>query len=166
MNIAPITSAARLIVGAAALLALLLAGRGIDQRAYQRGHLAAQNQQLHAAVQNSQKLAADLDQLISQYEKEKANAKSDIERLGADLRSGAIRLHIRTAPTPAASPGATGPAAPGPEPAHAELDRATAAALVGITAAGDDAIRALNTCIDRYNSAAAVQLQTSPSPAP
>jgi len=138
----------RLLLPITAVLALLAGAWGIDQRAYQRGQLAATTTTLTAAVQQSGELSEKLGQLIDRHQQEQDNAKTEIERLGADLRSGAIRLHIRTAP----AGGGSDPAAPGPGPSHAELDPATATALVSITASGDAAIRDLNTCIDRYHA--------------
>lgn len=141
-------------------LVLLATLYGVDQRAEQRGHLAAQAQQQEDAVgqlartiRESSQLAGVLGQFISQHQQEQANAQDAIDRLGADLRSGTIRLHVRTAPAAQSNPGHHG-APSGPGQAHAELDPADAATLLGITADGDSAIRDLNACIDRY---AAVQ---------
>lgn len=131
---------------------------GVDQRAEQRGRLAAQAQQsmqdanaLAQGIQQSARLAGVLGQFIDQHQEEKANAQQAILSLGSDLRSGAIRLHVRTASAPAASDSTHGATA-GPGQAHAELDPADAAALLDLTAQGDDAIRDLNACIDRYNA--------------
>lgn len=141
-----------------AVLAVLATLYGVDQRAEQRGRLDAQVQQLtqgislyEQSIQKSSRLAGLLGQFIDQHQEEKANAQQAILSLGRDLRSGAIRLHVRTASAPAASGGPHG-AAPGPGQTHAELDPADAAALLDLTAQGDDAIRDLNACIDRYNA--------------
>jgi prophage endopeptidase len=141
-------------------LVLLAALYGVDQRAEQRGRLAAQAQQqadtmgqLARTIRESGQLAGVLGQFISQHQQEQANAQDAIDRLGADLRSGTIRLYVRTTPAAQSEPVPHG-ATSGPGQAHAELDPADAAALLGITADGDSAIRDLNACIDRY---AAVQ---------
>ena len=76
------------------------------------------------------------------------HAQQTLDRLDADLRSGTLRLSIRTAERPP-SPSSHSPAA-GPEQTRADIDPADAAALVRITSAGDDAIIDLNTCIDAY----------------
>lgn len=141
-------------------LVVLAALYGVDQRAEQRGRQAAQLEQqgaaldqLHQAIRNSGQLAGVLGQFIEQHQQEKASAKTAIDRLGADLLSGALRLHVRAAPSIQPAPGPDS-AASGPGQAGSELDPADAAALLGFTAEGDDAIRDLNSCIDRY---AAVQ---------
>lgn len=145
---------ARLLLPLAAVVILY----GVDQRAEQRGRLAEQARQtaqdadvLSRNIQQSHRLAGVLGQFIEQHQQEQFHAQEAIARLGTDLRSGAIRLHVRTTSTPSAG-GDANSAAAGPVQAHAELDPADAAALLDITAQGDDAIRALNTCIDRYHA--------------
>lgn len=141
---------ARLVLPLAAL-ALLYA---VDQRAEQRGYDKAQLEtsiselgQLSFAIERSGQLATRLGQILETNLKDKANAKQSIDALSADLRSGALRLSVRTTGQQPASGGLT---AAGPGQARAELDPATAEALVRITADGDNAIRDLNTCIDQY----------------
>lgn len=145
---------ARLLLPLAAVAILY----GVDQRAEQRGRLAAQAQQsnqdadaLAKGIQQSAQLAGVLGQFIDRHQQEQTHAQEAIARLGTDLRSGAIRLHVRTTSAPATG-GSADRAAPGPGQARAELDPADAGALLHITAQGDAAIRDLNTCIDRYNA--------------
>lgn len=99
------------------------------------------------AVSRMAKLAAD-------HHQEKTHAQIEIDRLRADLRSGARRLSIAVAGVPACTdPGAA--AGPGTE-ARAELDPAAAESLVAITSDGDAAIRQANRLIDAYAIAAEV----------
>jgi hypothetical protein len=80
----------------------------------------------------------------------KANAKTAIDSLRADVRSGAERLSV---PTRSCSPApASGSAATGDPEARAELLPATALELIDIAADGDDAVRELNACVDKYNA--------------
>lgn len=135
-----------------AVLALLYA---VDQRAEERGmqktqaqHSSAAVQRLEFSIERSGQLAGQLGQLLDRNQLDKAHAQKVFDRLDADLRSGALRLSVRTTGQPAA-PGSHG-AATGPVQARAELDPEDAAALVRISDDGDNAIRDLNTCIDGY----------------
>lgn len=130
----------------------------VDQRAEQRGYLRAQVeqqadalQQLTQAIERSGQLVDTLDQIVYDNSKAQTDAKSSIDSLAAGLRSGSIRLSVRTAPEPGPDTGAERPSPGNPE-ARAELDREDAAALLGITGEGDAAIRDLNTCIDAYGA--------------
>ena len=148
-----IATLTRLVVPVAVLFLLY----AVDQRAEERGMQKAQAQNSAAAVQRlefsierSGQLAGQLGQILDRNQLDKANAQKIFDRLDADLRSGALRLSVRTTGQPAA-PGSHGAAA-GPVQARAELDPEDAAALVRITDDGDNAIRDLNTCIDGYNA--------------
>lgn len=91
-----------------------------------------------------------------QLEKENDDAKQENSRRLADVRSGAVRLSIRSkaATCTASSPGdADSSAVAHHQEARTELDPATAESLVAITQDGDAAIRDLNACVDRYNTA-------------
>lgn len=77
------------------------------------------------------------------FDKEKQDAKNTINRLRADVTSGAIRLSIPVSSSCSSSPGAT--------ETRAELDKQVSQSLITITEDGDQAIRELNYCIDRYN---------------
>lgn len=134
-------------------LALLLLLYAVDQRAEERGmqkaqaqHSAAAVQRLEFSIERSGQLAGQLGQLLDRNQLDKANAQKAFERLDADLRTGALRLSVRTT----AQPGSNHSAAAGPVQARTDIDPADAAALVRITEDGDNAIRDLNTCIDGY----------------
>ncbi|QIL83580.1 hypothetical protein G7047_29310 [Diaphorobacter sp. HDW4A] len=106
-------------------------------------------------VDDSQKRHRDeKDLLTKQLNEAKENAKiSQIERDRA-LRAGTQRVSIRAAAcVPAVIPtGNTAQSgAAGTQEARAELVGADAVEIFGITDDGDDAIRDLNFCIDRYN---------------
>lgn len=77
------------------------------------------------------------------FEKEKQDAKNTINKLRADVNSGAVRLSIPVSSSCSAASGAT--------ETRAELDKQTGQSLISITEDGDQAIRELNYCIDRYN---------------
>lgn len=135
-----------------AVLALLYA---VDQRAEQRGFDRATTQaqkseldRLSFAIERSGQLATQIGQILDSNQKEKASAAQKMDRLDADLRSGALRLSIRTT----AQAGSNHSAAAGLSQARTDIDPADAAALVRITGEGDAAIRDLNTCIDGYEA--------------
>ena len=143
-----------------AVLALLYA---VDQRADQRGfdRATAQTQKselarLSFAIERSGQLATQIGQILDRNQQDKANAQKILDRLDTDLRSGALRLSIRTTSQAGGNHGATA----GPGQARADIDPEDAQALVRIAADGDNAIRDLNTCIDGYN---AVRRQTEAS---
>lgn len=145
-----IATLTRLVVPLAVLFLLY----AVDQRAEERGMQKAQAQQSAATVQRlefsierSGQLAGQLGQILERNQQDKTNAQKIIDRLDTDLRSGALRLSIRTTGQPDLSHSS----APGPGQARADIDPADAAALVRITHAGDAAITDLNTCIDSYN---------------
>lgn len=144
-----IATLTRLVVPIAVLLLLY----AVDQRAEERGmqkaqaqHSAAAVQRLEFSIERSGQLAGQLGQILDRNQLDKADAKIAFDRLDSDLRSGALRLSVRTT----AQPGGNNGAAAGPVEARADIDPADAAALVRITDDGDNAIRDLNTCIDGY----------------
>lgn len=77
------------------------------------------------------------------FEKEKQDAKNTINKLRADVNSGTVRLSIPVSSSCSSASGAT--------ETRAELDKQTGQSLISITEDGDQAIRELNYCIDRYN---------------
>ena len=94
------------------------------------------------------KMQDEADSITQKYQKEKKDAEKTISNLRSRIASGDLRLSVKTV-------GAGGVStASGTEPGEerAYLDRGTAEALVGLTSRGDDAIRDLNQCIDKYNS--------------
>ena len=96
-------------------------------------------------------LRADIERIQTHHAQEQARAKAASDRLVADLRAGARRLSVPAA-CPGGDPGDSTTAG-GRREARAELDPAAAADLVAIAADGDDAIRALNACVDAYEAA-------------
>ena len=77
------------------------------------------------------------------FEKEKQDAKNTINKLRSDVASGAVRLSIPVSSSCSSTPGAT--------ETRTELDKSVSQSLITITDDGDQAIRELNYCIDRYN---------------
>lgn len=114
----------------------------------------ASNKLLQAQIQRGNTLQDQLDTQSTRHHQEQTHAQAEIDRLRTSVRVGTVRLSVPTI-------GAACPASPGhqdagpvaePATARTELDPATADALVAITADGDNAIRDLNTCIERYNT--------------
>jgi prophage endopeptidase len=142
---------ARLVLPLAVLALLYAVDRRAEQRGFDRATTQAQKSELDRlsfAIERSGQLATQIGQILDRNQQDKANAQKTIDRLDTDLRSGALRLSIRTT----AQAGGNHGAAAGPGQARADIDPADAAALVRIAGAGDDAIRDLNTCIDGYDA--------------
>lgn len=114
----------------------------------------AANRDLQALLNHTNMLADKLHAQEVTHRQEKTHAQAEMDRLRAAVRAGTVRLSVPT--TGAACPGSTtpgdAPAASRPAQARADFDPATADALVAITSDGDNAIRDLNACIDRYNT--------------
>lgn len=79
--------------------------------------------------------------------KEKERAKVETDRLRADLRSGAVRLSV-----PVVSCKQSDSSRAGDQQARAEILPGSADRIGAIGIGGDDAVRDLNACIDKYNS--------------
>lgn len=92
-----------------------------------------------------------INQMATQLTKANHDADIQTSRLRSQLRAGTRSLFL-----PAACPVQAGASAATPtgdrNEARAELDGATADALVSIAEDGDKAIRQLNSCIDAYNA--------------
>jgi hypothetical protein len=119
----------------------------------------ADNRKLLALINRADQLQDELSQQDQANHQEKTHAQAENQRLRAALRNGAVRLSIPTTAAQCvnhAGPESSGPAGE-PDQARTELDPATSEAVVAITDDGDDAIRDLNTCIDRYNTVARAQ---------
>lgn len=161
-------AAATLIVKALLPLAVLAALYGVDQRGEHRGYLRAKGeqqadtvQQLTKSIESSGRLADSLGQILDNHSTAQNDAKKSIDSLADGLRSGSIRLSVRTAPATGHAAGADG-ASPRPHETRTELDREDAEALLGLTGEGDVAIRDLNTCIDAYRAVRAIVNGTTP----
>ena len=107
------------------------------------GHHVAYLEQQEEINRIAAERAIEAAKAADQLHKDKEDAQQKINRLRADVASGAQRLSIRAS----CSASATGGAAE----ARAELDPKTADDLIAITADGDQAIIELNSCIDLYN---------------
>lgn len=136
----------------AAALAVLVGG--VMWGVYAKGYAARDteaklemSQALLRAHKKTDELRIEFDGLKSKSLKERKNAETRVAGLNAALLAGELRLSI---PAPS-QPGAASTGTGAPE-ARTELDRATSASLVAITADGDAAIRDLNQCVDSYNA--------------
>lgn len=98
--------------------------------------------------QLEKRLQAEADSLTQQYKKEKNDAEKTISDLRHRIADGSLRLSVRTEGSTRVPDGTSAQSGE----AQAYIDRGTADALVGLTSRGDDAIRDLNQCIDRYNA--------------
>jgi len=95
-------------------------------------------------------LTAKVNSTASQLRKANDEAQTKITKLTADVQSGALRLSIPLSSNSVCPSDSTG-AANGDTNARADLDAKAAEDLINITADGDKAIRALNSCITNYN---------------
>ena len=89
-------------------------------------------------------MAEEANAASSKFKQEQQDAQKTITKLRSDINSGAIRLSI---PITSSSCGSTS----GSTEERAELDTKVSQDLISITEDGDNAIRELNYCIDRYN---------------
>lgn len=107
---------------------------------------------LNTAEENLAKVVGEQDTELGM---EQDHAKNEMEQRLAAVRTGAVRLSVPA--TSGVCRPAGGDADPPPvahdQEARTELDPATAESLVAITEEGDAAIRDLNACVDRYNTA-------------
>ena len=96
-------------------------------------------------------LGETLANIDTHLQTEQHHAKNESTAYQRGVRAGTVRVSVPVVP---ASCGPTGGAAehagPGPGQARAQLDQAAAADLDAIAGDGDDAIRDLNACIDKY----------------
>jgi len=166
--------AAHILVPAALLLVLLLvllvatfyAGVFHEGRRAAKAQQTALQAQQRKADQAVDKLRAERDDTERDLRRQIATQKDQLETtqgaanashqtLAAGLRAGTVRVRVPVVP---AVPASCGPAqrgtaqdgAAGPETAHAQLDPTAAADLADIAHDGDQGIRELNHCIDRY----------------
>lgn len=138
-----------------------------DQAAHQVELQAAAVRRANERTQTSEQrrateagLAASAAQAITTLTEEKARAQKDHDAFAARLRAGTVRVSVPVLHCGAAGTGGTAdPAGPAAGPARAELAPEAAVRLDRIASDGDDAIRELNTCIDRYAAARAAVMQ-------
>lgn len=160
-----------LLLVAAVLLAFWLGTLQGHASGAQQAQDAAERRERRSSDQHTQALAAanarhrateaglrtDLADQADHFRKAMLDEKVQRDRFMAGVRSGAIRLSIPVIAASAAACGAHAggdPAAAGGDrhEARAELAPAAAETLAAIVDDGDDAIRQLNACIDRYNT--------------
>lgn len=158
------------------IAAIAFGGLMLHQWAYNKGVSAAERvaernnaarsqaddtergRQLRAAEESRDRLRGEADHLSNQLKEAKDHATTLQTERDRALRAGTQRMSIRAGKcVPAAVPDgrAAQPGAARPEEARAELVGEDGAEILAITDAGDEAIRDLNFCIDRYNGAAA-----------
>lgn len=113
----------------------------------------AESVEMTLATERETRRAVDVITLNSRKEKE--SAKTTIDSLRSDVRSGAQRLSVAVGSCPAADPRAGHPEA------RAELLPAAADRIVGIIGEADDAVLDLNECIAKYD-AVKQKLERSP----
>lgn len=129
-----------------------------NSAAQQQADAAERGRQTRAAEESKDRLRGEANQLSNQLKEAKDHAKTLQNERDRALRGGDKRLSIRAANcVPAVVPvdSAAQPGAARPEEARAELVGEDGAEILAITDAGDEAIRDLNFCIDRYSGAAA-----------
>lgn len=144
----------KLIIGIACLLAGLIAGwlangwrLNAKIEATSAEHAKALQRAEQEARAKEQAWQAAHDALAKKYEKEKENAKTEINRLRGRISAGTVRLSVPARGcTVSSNPGT------GAGETRAELDAQTADDLIAIAADGDAAIRELNLCIDKHNA--------------
>jgi prophage endopeptidase len=111
----------------------------------------------HAQIQNhiiarqiEQEQASYVAALDARYIKELSRAQTEIDRLRRDVRTGALRLSVKSASKPAALGVYDSATASGVNAAtYCELDGQVADDLISITSEGDSAIRQL-TALQTY----------------
>ena len=101
------------------------------------------------ARQTEQTLNQKVNDLSTQLQKAKNDAKKQIAQRDADIATGKLQLFIKTKTPVCPSANASTPS--GPDNSTAQLDPTFAQSIVAITDDGDNAIRKLNACIATYN---------------
>ncbi|QPS10282.1 hypothetical protein I6G66_09920 [Delftia acidovorans] len=150
----------------AMLLAAFCMGVLYEGRSAAKAQQTALQEQQHKADEAVDKLRAERDATESGLRTQIADQKTRLDTLQgtadaahqihvAGVRAGTVRVRVPIVPAVPAScgPAPRGPAqdgAAGPETAYAQLDPTAAANLAGIAHDGDQGIRELNYCIDRY----------------
>ncbi|NQE47970.1 lysis system i-spanin subunit Rz [Herbaspirillum rubrisubalbicans] len=89
--------------------------------------------------------------MTAALEKEKDNAKKQMDVLRGELRAGAVRLSVAVDAASAAA--AAQAAAAGDREARADLLPAAAERILDFALEGDDIVRDLNACVDKYHRA-------------
>lgn len=150
----------------ALVLATFYAGVLYEGRSAAKAQQTALQDQQRKADEAVDKLRAERDDTERDLRKQIADQKAKLETTQgnanaahqthvAGVRAGTVRVRVPIVPAVPAcgGPAPRGPAqdgAPGPETAYAQLDPTAAANLADIAHDGDQGIRELNYCIDRY----------------
>lgn len=110
-------------------------------------HMAAVVEQQQKARKLEQDMAAEKDRMKDEHNRELQKQKSINDTLRRDIRNGYLRLSVnaRSCTMPANTVAGSGKG-------RAELDEGDADRLVSIAQRGDEAIKKLNYCIDRYEA--------------
>lgn len=144
----PLNAIAVKVLGAViVVLGLLLIGHHIGaqgvQAAWDKDRLA----QEAATVATNRAMLRGFENAAESNRKEKENAKAENDKLRAAVATGARRLSVRI--TSCEQPNGTGT---GNQQARAELVPQVAERIIGVGIDGDDAVRDLNACIDKYQA--------------
>lgn len=96
-------------------------------------------------------LGETLASITTQLQTEQTHAQAENDAYQRGLRAGTVRVSVPVVPaTCGPTGGAADHAGTGPEQARAQLEPAAAADLDAVAGDGDNAIRDLNACIDKY----------------
>ncbi|WP_017452888.1 lysis system i-spanin subunit Rz [Herbaspirillum rubrisubalbicans] len=110
--------------------------------------LASATERYREAERGGQQAFAAMTAAVQQ---EKENAKKQMDVLRAELRAGAVRLSVAVDAASAAA--AAQAAGSGDREARADLLPAAAGRILDFALEGDDIVRDLNACIDKYHRA-------------
>ncbi|AYR24273.1 lysis system i-spanin subunit Rz [Herbaspirillum rubrisubalbicans] len=110
--------------------------------------LASATERYREAERGGQQAFANMTAAL---QKEKDNAKKRMDVLRDELRTGAVRLSVAVDAASAAT--AAQAAAAGDREARADLLPAAAGRILDFALEGDDIVRDLNACIDKYHRA-------------
>jgi len=145
------------VIGLLVAAAVTAAG----MRAYNAGYAkheaetSAETAEANQRARTAERAASErMAKVATDHRKVVSDAQAQIDLLRTDVRRGARRLSVVTAGL-SGCPGAAPAGRSGTE-ARADIDPATADALVAIAADGDAAIRQANALIDAYQIASEV----------
>ncbi|WP_044528130.1 lysis system i-spanin subunit Rz [Herbaspirillum sp. B65] len=110
--------------------------------------LASATERYREAERSGQAAVAAITAAAQQ---EKENAKKQMDVLRGELRAGAVRLSVAVDAASAAA--AAQAAASGDREARADLLPAAAGRILDFALEGDDIVRELNACVDKYHRA-------------
>ncbi|RAM63232.1 lysis system i-spanin subunit Rz [Herbaspirillum rubrisubalbicans] len=123
-------------------------GRAAEVREQHALALASATERYREAELGGQQAFANMTAAL---QKEKDDAKKRMDALRDELRTGAVRLSV--AVDAASATAAAQAAAAGDREARADLLPAAAGRILDFALEGDDVVRDLNACIDKYHRA-------------